>query len=82
MLGSLPCEGDPNFDNQSDVIVDVALQHTPSLKTFLRKIDFKSIDEIIEHYNRCDIKPSNDEVVLDSIFAVEELLNKIMEAIK
>ena len=29
------------IDNQSDVIVDVALQHTPSLNEFLNKIDFK-----------------------------------------
>ncbi len=104
------------IDNQSDVIVDVALQHTPSLKTFLRKIDFKSstvhrffcdcsnddvwlerwrerlenplpnqyfksIDEIIEHYNKCDIRPSDDEVVLDSVLGVEELLEKILERI-
>lgn len=102
------------IDNQSDVIVDVALQHTPSLKTFLRKIDFKSstvhrffcdcsnddvwlerwrerlenplpnqyfksIDEIIEHYNKCDIKPSDDEIILDSILGVEKLINKVLE---
>ena len=30
------------IDNRSDIIVDVALQHTPSLKTFLSKIDFRN----------------------------------------
>lgn len=102
------------IDNQSDVIIDIALLHTPSLKTFLNKIDFKdstihrffcdcsnnyiwlerwrerlknplpnqyfkSIDEIVEHYNICDIKLSDDEVVLDSVLGVEELINKVLE---
>lgn len=105
------------IDNQSDVIIDIALQHMPSLKTFLNKIDFKdstvyrffcdcsnndiwlerwrerlknplpnqyfkSIDEIIEHYEKCEIKPSNDEIVLDSIIPVNDLVDKIMENIQ
>lgn len=104
------------IDNQSDVIVDIALQHTLSLKTFLRKINFKnsmvfsffcdcsnddiwlerwrerlknplpnqyfnSIDEIIEHYGKCEIKVLNDEIVLDSIMPVDDLVDIIMENI-
>lgn len=102
------------IDNQSDVIVDIALQHTPSLKTFLNKINFKdrticrffcdcsndniwlerwrkrlknplpnqyfkSIDEIVEHYGKCEIKPLKSEIVLDSIIPVDDLVDKIME---
>lgn len=105
------------IDNQSDVIVDIALQHTPSLKTFLGKIDFKnstvyrffcdcsnnniwldrwrerlinplpnqyfkSIDEITEHYGKCEIEPLNGEIVLDSIMAVDKLIDIIMEEIQ
>lgn len=105
------------IDNQSDVIIDVALQHTPSLKTFLNKIDFgdstiyrffcdcsndniwlerwherlknplpnqyfKSIDEIAEHYGKCEIKPLNGEIILDSIIPVDDLVDKITEEIK
>ena len=104
------------IDNQSDVIVDIALQHTPSLKTFLTKIDFedsmvyrffcdcsndniwlerwcerlkhplpnqyfKSIDEIVEHYRQCEIKPLNGEIILDSIIPVDDLVNKVIENI-
>lgn len=43
---------------------------------------FKSIDEITEHYSKCHIKPLDDEMVLDSVLSVENLLDKIMEAIK
>ncbi len=102
------------IDNNSDIIIDIALQDTKALETFLNKIDFKnatvhrffcdcsdndmwldrwkerlknplpnqyfkSIDEIVEHYSKCDIKPSDDEVVLDSILEVKELLNKVLE---
>ena len=105
------------IDNQSDVIADVALQHTPSLKEFLGKIDFKdsticrffcdcsddnvwierwrarlknplpnqyfkSIDEIVGHYGRCEIEPLGGEIVLDSINSVDYLLDKIMETIR
>ena len=104
------------IDNQSDVIVDVALQHTPSLSEFLSKIDFedsiiyrffcdcgddniwlerwrirlenplpnqyfKSIDEIVEHYSKCEIEPLAGEVILDSANSVDYLLDKIMEII-
>ena len=104
------------IDNQSDVIVDVALQHTPSLNEFLSKIDFKhsmiyrffcdcsdgniwlerwrtrlknplpnqyfkSIDEIMEHYGKCEIEPLDREVILDSVNSVDYLVNKIMEII-
>lgn len=30
------------IDNGADIIVDIALQHTPHLNTFLNKIDFKN----------------------------------------
>ncbi len=105
------------IDNNSDIIIDIALQDTKALETFLNKIDFKNstvhrffcdcsdnniwldrwrkrlknplpnqyfknIDEIIEHYNKCDIRPSDDEVALDSVFEVEELLEKILEYIR
>ncbi|MGM9935893.1 MAG: AAA family ATPase [Candidatus Ornithomonoglobus sp.] len=105
------------IDNNSDVIVDIALQHTPSLKVFLNKIDFKdstiyqffcdcsnddiwlerwrerlknplpnqyfkNIDEIVEHYGKCEIEPLNSEIILDSIMPVDGLFNKIMENIK
>lgn len=104
------------IDNQSDVIVDIALQHTPSLKFFLSKVDFKnstvyrffcdcsnddmwlkrwrdrlknplpnqyfkSIDEIIEHYEKCVIEPMSDEIVLDSVLHIEKLFDIIMEKI-
>lgn len=104
------------IDNGSDVIADIALCHTPSLLTFLNKIDFHncntyrffcdcsdtktwlerwskrlsaplpnqyfgSIDEIVKHYNKCDIAPQPSEIVLDSIFPVDNLITKIMEAI-
>ncbi|MCC8073359.1 MAG: ATP-binding protein [Clostridiales bacterium] len=48
------------IDNQSDVIVDVALQHTPSLKMFLNKIDFK--DSTVYRFF-CDC--SHDNIWLD-----------------
>ena len=105
------------IDNQSDVIVDVALQQTPSLNEFLSKIDFKnstiyrffcdcsddniwldrwrtrlknplpnqyfkSIDEIVEHYGKCEIEPLTGEVILDSVNSVDYLLDKIMETIR
>ena len=105
------------IDNQSDVIVDVALQHIPSLNEFLSKIDFKdsmiyrffcdcsddniwldrwrarlkkplpnqyfkSIDEIVKHYGRCEIEPLNDEIVLDSILPIEKLIDIVMGEIK
>ena len=105
------------IDNQSDIIVDVALQHTPSLSEFLSKIDFedsiiyrffcdcgddniwlerwrirlenplpnqyfKSIDEIVEHYSKCEIEPLNDEIVLDSILPIEKLIDIVMGEIK
>lgn len=101
------------IDNQSDIIVDIALQHTLSLKTFLSKIDFKnitvfrffcdcgnddiwldrwrdrlkeplpnqyfkSIDEIIEHYRKYEIKPLNSEIILDSVMSVDDLVDIIM----
>lgn len=104
------------IDNQSDVMVDIALQHTPSLEMFLNKIDFKgstvyrffcdcsnndmwlarwrerlknplpnqyfkSIDEITEHYGKCEIVPLNDEIVLDSVVPVDDLMNRVMENI-
>ncbi len=105
------------IDNQSDVIVDIALQHTPSLQVFLDKIDFKdafvyrffcdcsddevwldrwrdrlknplpnqyfkSIDEIVEHYGNCEIVPVDGEVVLDSVFALDKLIDKIIEKVE
>lgn len=105
------------IDNQSDVIVDIALQHTPSWKTFLNKIDFKSsivyrffsdcsnkdiwlerwcerlknplpnqyfksINEIVEHYGKCDIEPLNGEIVLDSIMSIDDLISRIMAEIQ
>ena len=105
------------IDNQSDVIVDVALQHTPSLNEFLRKINFKdgaiyrffcdcsdndlwlerwqtrlknplpnqyfkSIDEIVEHYGKCEIDPLHGEFILDSVNSVDYLLDKIVETIR
>lgn len=105
------------IDNQSDVIVDVALQHTPSLNEFLSKINFKdstiyrffcdcsddniwierwqkrlknplpnqyfkSIDEIVEHYGKCEIEPLDDELVLDSILPIEKLIDIVMGEIK
>lgn len=105
------------IDNQSDVIVDIALQHTPSLLMFLEKIDFKnaivhrffcdcsddeiwldrwserlknplpnqyfkSIDEIVEHYGKCEIVPLDNEVVLDSVLAVDELMDKIIKKVE
>ena len=105
------------IDNQSDVIVDIALQHTPSLSGFVGKIDFrdstiyrffcdcsddniwlerwrirlenplpnqyfKSIDEIVEHYSKCEIEPLNDEIVLDSILPIEKLIDIVMGEIK
>ncbi|MCH5210182.1 MAG: AAA family ATPase [Oscillospiraceae bacterium] len=104
------------IDNQSDIIVDIALQHTPSLNEFLNMIDFKdsmiyrffcdcsndtiwldrwrarlknplpnqyfkSIDEIVEHYGKCEIAPLAGEVILDSVNSVNYLLYKIMEII-
>ncbi len=104
------------IDNETDIIVDIALQHTPSLNTFLNKIDFKnstiyrffcdcsdneiwldrwrkrlksplpnqyfkSIDEIKEHYGRCEIEPLKDEIILDSVLPINELANKIMRSI-
>lgn len=105
------------IDNQSDIIIDIALQDTKALETFLNKIDFKnetvhrffcdcsnndmwldrwrerlknplpnqyfkSIDEIAEHYGKCEIKPLNGEIILDSIIPVDELVDKITEEIK
>ncbi len=105
------------IENNSDIIIDIALQDTKALEIFLQKINFKnatvhrffcdcsdndmwlerwrkrlknplpnqyfkSIDEIVEHYGKCEIKPLSDEVVLDSVFAVEELLEKILEYIR
>lgn len=104
------------IDNNSDIIIDIALQDTKALETFLNKINFKnatvyrffcdcsdndiwldrwrerlknplpnqyfkSIDEIVEHYGKCDIRSLDDEVVLDSVLGVEELLEKILECI-
>ena len=92
------------------MIIDIALQHTPSLNEFLSKIDFKdstiyrffcdcsddniwlerwrtrlkktlpnqyfkSIDEIIEHYGKCEIGPLNGEIILDSIIPVDDLVD-------
>ena len=105
------------IDNQSDIIVDVALQHTLSLRMFLEKINFKeavvyrffcdcsddeiwldrwrerlknplpnqyfkSIDEVVEHYGKCEIMPLDNEVILDSILAVDELLDKIIKKVE
>lgn len=104
------------IDNNSDIIIDIALQDTKALETFLNKINlknatihrffcdcsdtdiwldrwkerlknplpnqyFKSIDEIAEHYGKCEIKPLNGEIVLDSIILVDELFGRIMEEI-
>ena len=105
------------INNQSNVIVDIALQHIPSFKTFLNKIDFKnsivyrffcdcsnkdiwlerwherlksplpnqyfkSIDEIVEHYEKCEIEQLNGEIVLDSILPVDNLIDRIMKNIE
>ena len=104
------------IDNNSDIIVDVALQDSKSIETFLSKINFKSaqiyrflcdcsddsiwlarweqrlknplpnqylksIDEIVEHYSKCEIKPLNDELILDSALPTDELLFKILKKI-
>lgn len=104
------------IDNESDIIVDIALQHTPSLSTFFNKINFrdsdvyrffcdcssddiwlerwrkrlknplpnqyfKSLDEIVEHYGKCEIEPLNDEMVLDSVIPADYLIDKVMENI-
>lgn len=104
------------IDNHSDVIVDIALQHTPSLNEFLSKIDFKdstihrffcdcsddkmwinrwrvrlkaplpnqyfkSIDELVEHYSKCEIELQNGEIKLDSILPVEKLMKIITDEI-
>lgn len=104
------------IDNCTHIIVDIALQHTPSLKMFLDKIDFKnsmvyrffcdcsdneiwlerwrerlkkplpnqyfkSVDEIKEHYGKCEIRPQKGEVVLDSVLPTNKLYNIIMEEI-
>lgn len=104
------------IDNNSDIIIDIALQDTKSLETFLNKINFKnaavyrffcdcsdnaiwldrwrerlknplpnqyfkSIDEITEHYSKCEIKTSSDEVVLDSVLGVADLINSILKSI-
>lgn len=101
------------IDNKSDIIVDIALHHTPSLKIFLNKIDFKdsmihrffcdcsnddiwlerwrerlknplpnqyfkSLNEITEHYSKCEIEQLNGEIILDSIIPVGDLIDKIM----
>lgn len=104
------------IDNKTDIIVDIALGHTPSLKKFLSKIDskdstvhhffcdcsdndiwidrwkvrlknpmpnqyFKNINEIITYYDKCEIKPLNGEIVLDSIKSADELIDIITENI-
>ena len=104
------------IDNESDIIVDIALQHTPSLQTFLNKIDFKnstvyrffcdcsddeiwlerwrkrlkkpvpnqyfkSIDDIVKHYDKCEIKSEAYEVVLDSVLSINELTDRITRCI-
>lgn len=51
------------------------------LKNPLPNQYFKSIDEIVEHYGKCVIKPLNGEVILDSALSVEELLDKVMEVL-
>ena len=43
---------------------------------------FKSINEIVEHYSKCNISPQNGEIILDSILSVDELIEKIMEEIQ
>lgn len=49
-----------SIDNGADIIVDIALQHTPSLNTFLNKIDFKN-STVYRFFCDC----SDDEIWLD-----------------
>ncbi len=49
-----------SIDNGTDIIVDIALQHTPSLNTFLNKIDFKN-STVYRFFCDC----SDDEIWLD-----------------
>lgn len=104
------------INNGTDIIVDIALHHTPSLNMFLDKIDFKnstvyrffcdcsdnkiwlerwcerlknplpnqyfkSVNEIKEHYGKCEIRPHKGEVILDSALPINKLYNIIMEKI-
>lgn len=103
-------------DNNSDVIVDMALPDITSFEMFMSKIDlnnaevyrffcdcsneelwrkrlekrlekpepnqyFKSVEEIKKHYNSLDIRPMEEETVLDSAQSFGRVLRKADEAI-
>ena len=52
------------------------------LKNPLPNQYFKSINEIVAHYSKCEIEPLNNEIILDSIIPVDDLFDKIMENIQ